>query len=63
MPLGLDYFSDFRTLSIEGTPKVIGSFDITIKVNVDGPFRPIVNEEPEILCKYNSSKRYTIIIE
>lgn len=65
LPLGLDYFTDFRTISIEGIPEVAGTFDITITitVSVDGPFRPIIDEEPEILCSYTTSKTYTIIIE
>ena len=63
LPLGLDYFTDFRTISIEGVPEVAGTFDITITVRVEGPFRPIIDEEPEILCSYGTSKTYTIIIE
>ncbi|WP_296313163.1 hypothetical protein [Winogradskyella sp. UBA3174] len=63
LPLGLDYFVNFRTISIEGTPEVKGTFDITIFVTVDGPFRLFTDEEPEILCKYSTSKTYTVILE
>jgi hypothetical protein len=63
LPLGLEFFTDFRTISIEGVPEVAGTFRITIFVDVDGPFRPMINEEPEILCNYSTSKTYTIIVE
>ncbi|MDC1504982.1 hypothetical protein N8475_07335 [Winogradskyella sp.] len=63
LPLGLDYFVNFRTISIEGTPETTGTFDITITVDVEGPFRANVTEEPDILCDYSASKTYTIIIE
>ena len=63
LPLGIDYYVDFRTISIEGTPEQTGTFDITIYVYVEGPFRANVNEEPDLLCNYSTSKTYTLIIE
>lgn len=63
LPLGLDYFVNFKTISIEGTPELTGTFDVTIVVTVDGPFRPIFNEQPKILCNYSISKTYILIIE
>lgn len=63
LPDGLDYFVNFRTISIEGDALERGTFTITIYVDVDGPFRAQVDEFPEILCSYSTSKTYTLIIE
>lgn len=63
LPAGLDYYFESQTISIEGIPELTGTFDISVVVTVDGPFRPIVNEEPEILCNYSTSKTYTLIVE
>ena len=60
LPLGMDYFVNFRTISIEGTPLETGTFDIRIFVDVDGPFRNDGNNER--LCNYSASKTYTLII-
>ena len=62
LPLGMDYFVNYRTISIEGTPLVSGTFDITIFLDVDGPFRNDF-DEPDRLCNYSTSKTYTLIIE
>jgi len=63
LPLGIDYYVDYRTISIEGTPEQTGTFDITIYVYVEGPFRANVDEEPDLLCDYSTFKTYTLIIE
>ena len=57
----LDYFVNFRTISIEGTPSEVGTFDVTIFVDVDGPFRD--DGADDLLCNYSTSKTYTLIIE
>ena len=62
LPLGMDYFVNYRTISIEGTPDETGVFDITIYVDVEGPFRDY-DEDPSPLCDYSTSKTYTLIIE
>lgn len=62
LPLGMDYFVNYRTISIEGTPEETGVFDITIYIDVEGPFRDY-DEEPSILCNNSTSKTYTLIIE
>ncbi|WP_411894881.1 hypothetical protein [Winogradskyella sp. A2] len=61
LPLGMDYFVNFRTISIEGTPTEVGTFEITIFVDVDGPFRD--DGADDRLCNYSTSKTYTLIIE
>ena len=63
LPLGLDYFVNYRTLSIEGDPLETGTFRVTVYLDVDGPFSNNFNEEPDILCDYSTSKTYTLIIE
>ena len=61
LPLGLDYFVNYRTISIEGSPELTGTYDITVYVDVDGPFRD--EEEPTVLCDYSAQKTYTLIVE
>ncbi|MCA0133123.1 hypothetical protein [Winogradskyella alexanderae] len=60
LPLGMDYFVNFRTISLEGRPQETGAFEVTIFVDVDGPFRA---DASEVLCDYSTSKTYTLIIE
>lgn len=60
LPLGMDYFVNFRTISLEGRPQETGTFEVTIIVDVDGPFRDDGNE---VLCNYSASKTYTLITE
>lgn len=63
LPLGLDYYVNFRTISIEGMPIEPGTSNITIFLEVDGPFRNQDEDAPEMLCGYTTSKTYTLIIE
>ena len=63
LPEGLDYFVNYRTISLEGIPTQPGNYTITIYVDVDGPFRNNFDENPEILCNSSTSKTYTLIIE
>ncbi|GAB4166368.1 MAG: hypothetical protein Tsb0033_28390 [Winogradskyella sp.] len=63
LPLGMDYFINYRTISLEGTPEETGVFEITIYLDVDGPFRNNFDDDPDLLCNYNTSKTYTLIIE
>ncbi|WP_439153277.1 hypothetical protein [Winogradskyella sp.] len=63
LPLGMDYYVNYRTLSIEGNPLEAGTYRVMVYLDVDGPFRNNFNEEPDILCDYSTSKTYTIIIE
>lgn len=62
LPEGMDFFVNFRTISLEGTPQESGIFDITIFLDVDGPFRNFDND-PNTLCNFSTSKNYTLIIE
>ncbi|APY07398.1 hypothetical protein BWZ20_03375 [Winogradskyella sp. J14-2] len=63
LPLGMDYFVNFRTISLEGTPEEAGIFEITIFLEVDGPFRNDFDDNVDDLCSYRTSKTYTLIIE
>lgn len=63
LPLGLSYYVNFRTISIEGLPIEPGTYDITIYLEVDGPFRNQDDDVPEMLCGYTTSKTYNLIIE
>ncbi|MDY2587616.1 hypothetical protein [Winogradskyella aquimaris] len=63
LPLGMDYFVNYRTISLEGTPEETGVFEITIYLDVDGPFRNNFDDDPDLLCNYSTSKSYTLVIE
>ncbi|WP_400079314.1 hypothetical protein [Winogradskyella sp. R77965] len=63
LPLGMDYYVNYRTISIEGTPESAGTYNFTIYLDVDGPFRGFDNDEPELLCDYSTQKTYTLIVE
>ncbi|MBO3117401.1 hypothetical protein J4050_11625 [Winogradskyella sp. DF17] len=63
LPEGLDFFINYRTISIEGTPREAGIYRITLNVFVDGPFRNGFVEDETILCDYSATKTYTLIIE
>lgn len=63
LPAGMDYFVNYRTISLEGTPEVSGIFDIIIYLDVEGPFRNDYDDDPDVLCNYGTSKTYTLIIE
>ncbi len=63
LPEGMDYFVNYRTISLEGTPEVSGIFDIIIYLEVEGPFRNDYDDDSDVLCNYGTSKTYTLIIE
>ncbi|WP_426430711.1 hypothetical protein ACPX19_14285 [Winogradskyella sp. HB-48] len=63
LPSGMDYFINYRTISLEGTPEESGIFEITIYLEVEGPFRNDFDDNPDVLCNYGTSKTYTLIIE
>ena len=62
LPIGMDYFVNFRTISLEGVPEESGIFEITVFLDVDGPFGNF-NNDPNTLCNFSTSKTYTLIIE
>ena len=62
LPIGMDYFVNYRTISLEGTPEESGVFEVTVFLDVDGPFRNFDND-PNTLCNFSTSKTYTLIIE
>lgn len=60
LPEGMDYFVNYRTISIEGRPLEAGTYTITIYLFVEGPFN---DNNETILCDEDTSKSYTFIIE
>ncbi|WP_299524014.1 hypothetical protein [Winogradskyella sp.] len=62
LPEGMNFFVNYRTISLEGTPEETGIFKITIFLDVDGPFGNF-NNDPNTLCNFSTSKTYTLIIE
>jgi len=60
LPVGMDYFVNFRTISLEGNPEETGTFEVTVRLWVDGPFN---NNNDSILCNDTTSKTYLLIIE
>jgi len=63
LPEGMDYFVNYRTISLEGTPVISGIFDVIIYLEVEGPFRNDYDDDSDVLCNYGTSKTYTLIIE
>ncbi len=59
LPPGLDYYINYRTISIEGTPLVSGVYEVTIYLYVEGPF----DEDTVQLCENSIAMTYTVIIE
>ena len=64
LPDGLQTYANYRTLSIEGTPLVSGTFTFTIYLYVDPPeyYDEDTGEYEDSLCAYSTSKEFTIII-
>jgi hypothetical protein len=62
LPPGMDFFVNYRTISLEGVPEEPGIYSITIFLDVDGPFGNF-NNDPNTLCNFSTSKTYTMIIE
>ena len=63
LPEGMDYFVNFRTISIEGSPQVSGTFDFTIYLFVEGPFGNQYDGSERPICDQSTSKNYTLIVE
>ncbi len=59
LPPGLDYYINYRTISIEGTPLVSGVYEVTIYLYVEGPF----DEDTVQLCENSIATTYAVIIE
>ncbi|MFK7834183.1 MAG: hypothetical protein AB8B52_12995 [Winogradskyella sp.] len=63
LPLGMDFFVNNRIISIEGTPEEEGTYEFTIFLDVDGPFREFDQDQQDFLCDYSTQKTYTLIVE
>ena len=65
LPNGLEMYSDYRTLSIEGNPEISGSFTFTIHLVVDPPEQydyDTQEYDDKSMCSTTTSKEFTIII-
>lgn len=68
LPAGLDYFVNYRTLSIEGTPTETGTFEVDVYLYVEGPLEEEYDGSGNVyyndpLCDSSIRKTYTLIIE
>lgn len=61
LPQGLDYYVNYRTISIEGMPETPGTYQITLLLYVEGPFRD--DEVENMLCENSTSKTFILIVE
>jgi len=67
LPRGIDYYIDYRTIVFEGEPYLAGTYNFTIRLNVEQSYD--YREECENnfndcdgLCSDSTSKGYTIIV-
>ena len=65
LPDGLQTYANYRTLSIEGTPEVSGTFTFTIHLYVDPPeyYDEDTGDYEDSMCSYSDSKEFTIMID
>ena len=64
LPVGLQTFANYRTLSIEGTPEVSGTYTFKVHLYVDPPeyYDDDSGQYESSMCAYSTSKEFTIII-
>ncbi|WP_040756354.1 hypothetical protein [Winogradskyella psychrotolerans] len=64
LPDGLETFTNFRTLSIEGTARTSGTFTFKVYLYVDPPeyYDEDSEQYEDSLCAYSTSKEFTIIV-
>ncbi|SDH51395.1 hypothetical protein [Winogradskyella thalassocola] len=64
LPEGLQMFANFRTLSIEGTPRTSGTYTFKVYLYVDPPeyYDEDSGQYEDSLCEHSTSKTFTIII-
>lgn len=66
-PSGIEYYIDYRTIIIEGTPLVSGTYNFTVRLSVEQSNK--YSEECENsfndcdgLCEESTSRDYTILV-
>jgi len=64
LPEGLEFYTDYRTVIIEGTPLEQGTFNFTIYLDVDPPeyYDEESGQYEDSLCSASTSKEFSIII-
>lgn len=64
LPEGLEFYTDYRTVIIEGTPIEQGVFEFTIYLDVDPPeyYDEDSGEYEDSLCSSSTSKDFTIVV-
>lgn len=62
LPRGLEVYFEDREVFIEGTPRVKGTFSITISVRVDARYYDEDGYLEDPLCRSSDSRRYELII-
>ncbi|MDH7912474.1 hypothetical protein [Winogradskyella sp. SYSU M77433] len=65
LPEGLDFYTDYRTLTIEGTPQESGVFEFTLYLEVDPPehYDEESGEYEDSMCSTSTSKDFSITIQ
>ncbi len=64
LPDGLQMFVNYRTVSFEGTPEVVGAFKFSLLLYVDPPlsYDYDTNQYEEVMCSESTSKQFKITI-
>ena len=65
LPEGLEFYTDYRTLTIEGTPQESGVFELTLYLEVDPPehYDEESGEYEDSMCSTSTSKDFSITIQ
>lgn len=67
LPSGIDYYIDYRTVIIEGTPSVSGTYNFTVRLSVEQGYNYAIDCENRLndcdgLCEESTSKAYKIVV-
>lgn len=67
LPRGMEYYIDYRTIIIEGTPLVSGTYKFTVRLSVEQVDNYAEECESGLndcdgLCKESTSKVYSILV-
>ena len=67
LPRGIDYYIDYRTIFLEGTPLISGTYKFTVRLTVEQSDNYIEECENEFndcdgLCGDTTSQAYTLLV-
>ena len=67
LPKGIDYYIDYRTIFLEGTPLVSGTYNFTVRLTVEQSDNYIEECENKLndcdgLCGDTASQAYTLLV-